>query len=382
MLFKRSLRRDLINLAGVIFATLFTIMVTTTLIRLLGQAAGGSVDTSSVVPLIAFTSVGILPVLLVLTLYLSVLVALTRAYRDSEMVIWFATGLSLLAWVRPVLSFALPFVLLVGAISLAVAPWAQRQTIEYQKRFEQREEVAQIAPGQFRESASANRVFYVESVSDDLSTVRNVFVTQTDGEKLVIVASAGGRIETEANGDRFLVLEKGRRYDGIQGKPEYKLMEFERYGVRLDPKATALDDDSSKIKSTYALIMDPSQRNSAELLWRISLPVSAIMLALLAIPLSAVNPRVGRSINLMFAVLLYFTYSNLVSLAQGWVAQGKLQFAIGVVIVHLALLIVVMVLFWRRLTLPRPWFSRLRQRRLAATNAATSALAARLKAAR
>lgn len=359
MLFKRSLRRDLTNLAGVIFATLFTIMVTTTLIRLLGQAAGGSVDTSSVVPLIAFSSVGILPVLLVLTLYLSVLVALTRAYRDSEMVIWFATGQSLLAWVRPVLSFAMPFVLVIGIVALAVAPWAQRQSIEYQKRFEQREEVAQIAPGQFRESASANRVFFVESVSDDLITVRNVFVTQTDADKLIIVASAGGRIETEPNGDRFLVLERGRRYDGIQGKPEYRLMEFERYGVRLDPKASALEEDSFKTKSTFALVMDPTPRNLGELLWRISLPVSAVMLALLAIPMSAVNPRMGRSINLMFAVLLYFTYSNLTSLAQGWVAQGKLQFPVGVVIVHAALLLVVVVLFWRRLTLPRPWLARL-----------------------
>lgn len=360
MLFKKALRRDLVNLAGVIFATLFTIMVTTTLIRLLGRAAGGSVDTGSVVPLIAFSSVNFLPVLLVLTLYMAVLVALSRAYRDSEMVIWFATGQSIVAWVRPVLSFAMPFVFLTALVALVVAPWAAHQTSLYQKRFEQREDVSQISPGQFRESASANRVFFVESVSDDQTVVRNVFVSQTDGERRTLVVSATGRIQTEANGDRFLVLEKGRRYDGLHGKPEYKLMEFERYGVRLDPKESALSEDSSKIKNTLELVFDPTARNLAELLWRISLPVSAIMLALLAIPISAVNPRIGRSINLIFALLLYVLYNNLVSLAQGWVAQGKLQFPVGLVIVHLGLGVVILGLFWRRLTLPRPGWWRLR----------------------
>ena len=363
MLFKKALRRDLVNLAGVIFATLFTIMVTTTLIRLLGRAAGGSVDTGSVVPLIAFGSVNFLPVLLVLTLYMAVLVALSRAYRDSEMVIWFSSGQSILAWVRPVLAFAFPFVLLTAMVALVVAPWAARQTSQYQQRFEQREDVSQIAPGQFRESASANRVFFVESLSEDQTTVRNVFVSQTEGERLIVVVSAVGRIVTESNGDRFLVLEKGRRYDGLHGRPEYKLMEFERYGVRLDQKAAKLDDESSKIKDTIELVSDPSARNLAELLWRLSLPVSAVMLALLAIPVSAVNPRIGRSINLIFALLLYVIYNNLVSLAQGWVAQGKLQFPLGLVIVHLALGVVILVLFWRRLTLPRPWLWLLKFRR-------------------
>src|SRR5690606_2534018 len=109
VLFKKSLRRDLVNLAGIVFATLFVIMLTTSLIRFLGRAAGGRVDTGSVLPLIAFNAINVLPVLLVLTLYIAVLSALTRAYRDSEMVVWFASGQSLLAWIRPVLGFAAPF---------------------------------------------------------------------------------------------------------------------------------------------------------------------------------------------------------------------------------------------------------------------------------
>lgn len=358
MLFTKALRRDLANLAGVVFATLFTVMVTTTLIRMLGRAAGGKVDTASLLPLIAFSAINALPVLLVLTLYIAVLLALARAYRDSEMVIWFASGRSLADWIRPVLGFALPFVLLVALVEFVGGPWASRQISEYRSRFEQREDVSQVAAGQFRESASSSRVFFVESLSDDQRSVRNVFVTQQQGGRLSIVVAAGGGIEGEEGGERFLVLEKGRRYDGEINGPAFRLMEFERYGLRLEPRATELRDDSSKIKSTLELIRDPTRRNLGELLWRIGLPVSAVVLALLAIPLSSFNPRMGRSVNLIVALLVYVTYSNLLSLSQAWVAQGKLEFSVGVWAIHAALLAICGLLFWRRLTLPVlrwPW---------------------------
>jgi lipopolysaccharide export system permease protein len=199
MLFKRALRRDLVNLAGAVFATLFTVMVTTSLIRLLGRAASNRVATSDVLPLIAFASIAYIPVLLVLTLYVTVLMSLSRAYRDSEMVIWFASGQSLLAWVRPVLEFAAPFVVVIAGVAFVVGPWANRQAAEYRQRFEQREDVSLVSAGQFRESSSANRVFFVESISDDQTQVRNVFVTQFQDGKLTVVASSGGRITAQPN---------------------------------------------------------------------------------------------------------------------------------------------------------------------------------------
>lgn len=353
MLFTKTLRRDLTNLAGVVFAVLFTIMTTTTLIRLLGRAAGGRVDTSSVLPLIAFSAINFLPVLLVLTLYMAVLMALTRAYRDSEMVVWFASGRSLLDWIRPVLGFAAPLVALVAFIAFVLAPWANRQASEYQQRFEQREDVSQLAPGQFRESASASRVFFVESISDDLQEVRNIFVAQTSRDQLTVVAAASGSIQTEANGDRFLVLDRGRRYDGARDAPAYRLMEFERYGVRLEARAPGARDESAKVQDTLSLIENPTPQHQGELLWRISLPVSAVLLVLLAIPMSSLNPRVGRSVNLIVALLLYVTYNNLISISQAWVVQKKMEFGLAVWVVHAGLALLVAWLFRHRLVLPR-----------------------------
>ena len=354
MIFKKSMHRELANLAGIVFATLFTILVTTTVIRLLGRAASGTVDTASLVPLIVFAAINALPVLLILTLYVSVLIAITRAYRDSEMVIWFASGRSLLHWVRPVLGFSTPFVVLICALTFVVSPWANRQSSEYKQRFAQREDVSQISAGQFRESASAERVFFVEALSEDQQSVSNVFVSQRSGERMSIVAAASGKIETQENGERFLILEKGRRYDGERSGPAFRVMEFERYGLRLEPRVIDLRDDSAKIKTTLELLADTTPRNLGELLWRIGLPVSAVALVLLAIPLSSINPRVGRSINLIVALLIYVTYSNLLSLTQSWVTQAKLPFALGVWLIHAVLLAFVAYLYWRRIRIARP----------------------------
>jgi len=352
MIFAKALRRDLASNAGVVFAALFTIMVTTTLIRMLGRAAGGRVDTASLLPLIAFAALRALPVLLVLAIYIAVLMTITRAYRDSEMVIWFASGRSLVDWVGPVLRFALPTVVLSAVVAFEVAPWASRQTAEYTQRFEQREDVSRVAAGQFRESASGSRVFFIEGLSEDEASVRNVFVTQQKGDELTIVVAASGQVETRPEGERFVVLEKGRRYDGERTGPAFRVMEFERYGLRLEPRAVGSQDVSAKAKTTAELLADPGPREKAELLWRVSLPVSAAIVALLAIPLSSFNPRVGRSVNLIVALLVYVVYTNLISLSQAWVAQERFDFDVAVWLVHAVFLAIVVFLFWRRMTLP------------------------------
>ena len=135
MIFHRALHRELASAAGATFTVLFTVCVTWTLIAILGRAAGGRVASGDVVALIAFQSLNYLPTVLILTSFISVLVAVTRSYRDSEMVVWFASGQSLLAWIRPVLTFGIPLVLLVGAVSLVVAPWAKMKSAEFIQRF-------------------------------------------------------------------------------------------------------------------------------------------------------------------------------------------------------------------------------------------------------
>jgi lipopolysaccharide export system permease protein len=349
MLFTKAFRRELASTAGLVFSTLLTIMVTTTLIRMLGRAANGKVDTASVLPILAFSAINSLSVLLPLALFIAVLSTLTRLYRDSEMVIWMASGQSLLNWIKPVFRFALPFIVVVAGISFFAAPWANRQMSEYKQRFEQREDISQVAAGQFRESAKSSRVFFVEALAEDFSSVKNVFVLQRKGDSQTILVSKSGRIEDNGT-DRFLLLDKGRRYDQMPGSPELRVLTFDTHGIRMESKGFAYSDETPKNQSTAALLTQTDLRSRGELLWRIANPLSAGLLCLLAIPLAFVNPRVGRAFNIIAAILIYFLYLNLINLSQSQVSSGKLSFAVGVWLIHAVVVSLILILFTKRMS--------------------------------
>src|SRR2546427_7225490 len=147
MIFRRALLREFGNLALAVFATLFAITLTTQLIRLLGQAAIGKVLSEGVAALLAFSALNYLPVLLSLTLFITVLMTLSRSYRESEMVIWFGSGLSLLAWIRPVLLFAAPLVALVAVPFPFPSPLAIGQGVGDRPQTKLHGDGARLAPG-------------------------------------------------------------------------------------------------------------------------------------------------------------------------------------------------------------------------------------------
>ena len=353
MIFHRALLREFASLAGAVFMTLFAIALTTRLIRLLGQAAGGQIPTDAVIAFLGFFALGTLPVLLSLTMFISVLITLTRSWRDSEMVIWFGSGLSLTAWLKPVMLFALPQIAVVAALSLFISPWAAQMAAQYATRLEARDDVSRVNPGVFGETGNKERVYFVESISGDETSVQNVFVSSVQQQKSGVSMSRGGRTETAPNGDRFIVLEDGRRYEGAPGDEQYRVTEFQRYAARIETAESKEPQLSQKSMTTAQLLANPTPVNLGEVLWRVGIPVSAAILVLLAIPISFVNPRAGRSVNLLFALFTYIVYSNLLSVSQARVAQGRMDFGIGVWLVHAAMIALLVFMFARRMQVIR-----------------------------
>src|SRR5205823_11840133 len=154
MIFHRALLREFAGVAGAVFMTLFAIALTTRLIRLLGDAAGGRIPSDAVVAFLGFFALGALPVLLSLTMFIAVLLTLTRSWRDSEMVIWFTAGLPLTAWLRPVMVFALPQIAVITVLSLFISPWSAQMAAQFQSRVESRDDLTRVSPGVFGETAS------------------------------------------------------------------------------------------------------------------------------------------------------------------------------------------------------------------------------------
>jgi len=349
MIFERAARREFAQAAAGISIVLLAIVTSIQLIRLLKDAAGGEIAPEGVLALLGFALVRYLPMLLTLTLFVAVLLPLSRMYRDSEMVVWFSSGMPLTHWLKPVLRFALPMVVAIGALSMVLAPWANQAQGNYQAALSARSELSSVSPGAFKEVRKGRQVYFVERLDGDAGKVGNVFVASMQDGKLGVVMSNSGSQEILDNGDRFLVLERGRRYEVEPGSAAFKVMDFERYAVRTEDGEAQPASLSPRRMPLLMLLGQSSPDTRGELLWRVAIPLSAVILALLAIPLSYVNPRAGRSANILIAILVYAIYSNLISICQAWVIGGRMPFAIGVLLPHLLMLLPLGVLFYGRM---------------------------------
>ena len=350
-LFFRSLISEFASNGLLVFAVLLGIIVISQLIRILGDAVSGVIAVDGVLVLLGFSAMNYLPVLLSISLFISILLTLSRCYRDSEMVVWFGSGAGLTHWIRPVLWYAAPVVAVVALLSLVLTPWALQKADEFRNKLDSRDDVAAATPGVFRESRQSGRVFFIDNVNANSNRVGNIFVQSEQNGKVGTMVAQQGLQETHANGDRFLVLLNGTRYEGTPGRRDYRIVEFERYAMKIDTLPVRPAEPNVRALSTLELWRDPSPWNISELEWRIGLPVSAAVLALLAIPMGYVNPRAGRSLNLILALVLYMLYSNSISVTNAWVGQGKMSAGLGLVGIHALMLLLTALMFYRRVTL-------------------------------
>ena len=374
MIFRRAFVSELANSAGGVFTVLFSIVLTVGLVQILSEAAGGDAASTTVFELVAYSSLVNMPPLLTVSLFIAVLMVMMRSWQDSEMIVWFSTGgQSLLAWVRPVLQFALPLVVLVGVLSTALTPWAKAQIERTTSAFEQRDDVNRITPGRFIESEGGNRVFFIEDADATGTQIKNVFLSERskDGKEIVVQSEAGEIVKTDA-GDRYLSLSDGRRYEASGAKSAaWQVVDFVRYDlllkVRADAAIAKMSVDEMPMQMLFVL---DTRAAKGEILWRLSWPLAALNLALLAIPLSYTNPRAGRSLSLVIAVLIFVLYLNGISIGQTWVRGGKLEWYTGVLLINGFVFAVTALLFVRRVWMTRwlplsvtEWPYRLREAR-------------------
>jgi lipopolysaccharide export system permease protein len=362
MIFKQALRRELSFTTGGVFLVLVTIMVTTLVIRILGYAANGAVNPEDAFVLIALATLGYLAVLLTVSLFVATLIVLVRWYKDSEMIVWFASGLSVTSFIRPILQFAMPLIVIIALLALFVWPWANRESTLISQRFQQRDDVSMVSAGQFKESAKAERVFFIEELDVDKSEIKNIFVADNKNGRLSIAVSSTGYIQNSEGGEKSIILHNGRRYEGQPTQPDFRILEFNEYSTKIRSKDALAPAPRDREKTVFELLEDPNlaaiNPNRAELLWRIGLPLMALGLILIAIPLAYVNPRLGSYTAMFYAVLIYLIYSNLLNLTQNFVSQGKVSVFIAIWPIHLIALIIAAVLIRNRINPSLKWWQR------------------------
>ena len=331
-----------------VFVVLFLIILSTQLLRSLSAVAEGKIALDFLFSLIFLKNVASLPLILPLTLFLSILLALSRLYKDSEMVALSACGIGPGTLLTSITIVLFSFVFLEIGLALVLAPWANHKMQYAEESFKAEADIELITPGQFNLADNGLRVLYTEDMPNP-SKLSNVFLHVDNGDTSSVMASHNASIVTDKRqGARYIVFRKGNRYDGTPGSLDYRFIKFEDYGVLLEGKTLSNIDFDKESLPSYKLYGSDKLSYIAELQWRISQVLMMILLAMIAVPLSKSAPRQGRYAKMAFAILLYIIYSNLLLVAMNWLRKGVVDPLIGMWWVHITFLILFLVLFIRQ----------------------------------
>jgi lipopolysaccharide export system permease protein len=319
---------------------LLMILLTNQFARVLGDVAKGKLPKGAALDVIGLSAAQYLTVLVPIALFLSIMLALGRLYRDSEMPAMMACRLGPSGVYRPLFWLLLPLVFGVAWLAIDLGPRAL-QTIERIGAEARREaDLASIEPGRFTVFGPSRAVVYGERVTPD-GFMEKVFLQRfVEGEDggssivEVVVAERGEQVDSDDPDIRFLVLHNGRRYEGIPGTPQFRVVEFAEHGIPYRLPSLEPPEPEPRQMPVAMLVQSSDPLHRAELQWRIGVPLSTIILAIFAVPLSRSQPRSGRYGRLALGLLVFIIYFNLLSAAKAWVEKGELDPALGLWWVH------------------------------------------------
>jgi lipopolysaccharide export system permease protein len=338
------------EITGALFAVTFVfllVFLSNWLVRYLSYAASGKLAANILLQLMGFEIPYLLALLLPLGLYLGIVLAYGRLYADNEMRVLQACGLSTKRLITMTSGVVLVVMAVVLVLMLWVNPWIANVKGKLIAHSVASENVLDtLMPGRFQVSNDGRRVVYVEKISRNRQHAENLFIAdqhqayadESNSEWMVVSAEQGSQVKDLATGDRFIVAENGFRYEGVPGENEYKIIQFKKYSVLIPQSLIKINHQEQEAIPTSTLwkTYDIPQ-NAAELQWRFSIAFSALLLALLAIPLSYVRPRHGKYSQLLPAILIYIVYVNLLFVARNWIELKILPIALGMWWVHLLL---------------------------------------------
>ena len=351
LIIERYLGREVLRTCAVVLTVLVLVYGADRFSRILSDAAAGAVAPDLILRILALKLVEKLPAFLPLALYLAVLIGLGRLYRDSEVVAFGAGGIGLWRLSRGIFRVVAGFALVGAAVSLFVSPSAGSMRSALLEEAKQEAESGMFVPGRFKEFGNGDQVIYVEAVDSESGRMTDVFVRVRKPHRQYVVISAAAWQEAHPeSGARYMVLEDGYRYVGRPGAPQFSVTRFERYAIRVETGSGGSRARAGRILSTVELFGSAEPGHLAELQRRLSAAVSILVLGMLAVPLARTTPREGRYGRLFLAVVVYFVYSNAISIFENFVERGMVPELVGVWPVHMAMALVVIVLLLMQTT--------------------------------
>ena len=319
---------------------LLVILLTNQVAAVLERAADNQYPRSVVLTLIGLSTLQNLPVVMPVGLLLGVVLAFGRLWHESEMTAAQACGVGLGRIYMPVTLLALLVTAFLAWLTLDLSPRASERAYALRSEALRSGQFSAVQPGQFRSFGGGGVVIYAQHAAPD-GMLERVFITRARGEVLEVTLAQRARHEISADGMlHTITLYDGARYEGVPGSSKFRIVRFAEQVVPVRLPEAAPGRQRVEALPTAALLASTAPRDRAELHWRIALPIMAITLALLAVPLSRLRPRQSRYARVWLAVLVYFLYSNLASAGRVWIERGVVPEWLGLWWVHVALLVI------------------------------------------
>lgn len=342
----------------VVTMVLLLILVTNQFAQVLGDAASDKLPKDAVITVMGLTSMQYLTILIPIGLFLSIMLALGRLYRDSEMSALMACGFGPGGLYRPLILLACLLAVVVAWLALIVSPAAIRAVEKIATEAKQRVDLRVLEAGRFISFADDTAVMYAEAISDD-GELTNVFVQRRKSDRVeVIVAAAAWQSDSELANVKVLRFANGRRYEGVPGSRKFRMVEFSEHGIPFEIPELGPIELEPESRPLTELVTSADPLDKAELQWRLSAPLSVLVLTILAVPLSRSAPRQGRYGGLAAGVLLYVIYVDCLAAAKVWVEREAIPQYVGLWWVHVVFLILALFLLARQFGYFRLYFGR------------------------
>ena len=344
---QRYVLREVVQTWLAVTGVLVAILVSNQLSRVLGQAADNQYGRHVVFDLIALGAIMNLSVIVPVGLLLAVVLTLGRMYHDSEMAALQACGFGPARLLVPLFCFAAVIAIGLGWLVFVQVPQADTEVQLLRQSALKEAQFGQLDAGRFRSFSGGDAVFYAERV-DQEGVLHNVFVQRESAGRIeVALADTATYSKAAQNGVHLVTLFNGRRYEGVPGHEDFRVIEFREHGIPFAPPSNPLGTKDPDTKPTRELIGSHAAADIAQLQFRASSPIMAMLLVLIAVPLSRLRPRQGRYARVGFAILVYFGYSSLLSAVKAWLEKGDLSPEVGVWWVHAAALGLALYLYYR-----------------------------------
>jgi lipopolysaccharide export system permease protein len=347
ILLERYIHREILDKVAWIIGILVLILASNRFVEYLADAAAGKLPGDLIAEMLIMKLVAMLPRILPIAVFLAVMLAMSRMARDRELTIVSGAGMSEGFQLLAVTHFALLYALLVGAAAFQIAPWAERQIEELKQRARIESDISGVSAGQFREFNEGDRVVYVQALSSDRQSMEGVFLQVRQEANLGVLTSDSAHFDAAARtGSRYIVFRDGRRYVGTPGSLDFQVTEYRNYAVLVEQGAGGGAVATLETLPTGALLRSDAPAHRAELQWRISYVLAALLLPMLGVAMNRFGGAEHRYTQIFVGVLVYFVYSNLLGISRTLLKRDEIPPVLGLWWVHLALFAAILLLVW------------------------------------